>query len=114
MIKGMLKSNFKDTTYSIENAKKHLYLFLSVLMQWKKCIHSGGLASSIVTKQRGDMALVEGNIEVFNGNTAPIDFAKTMEDNAYGELWEILPSIVGKSALPWKNKHGDRATCKSN
>lgn len=49
-------------------------------------IHSGGLASSIVAKQRSDMAFVEGNIEVLNSHAVTIDLAETTEGNAHWEL----------------------------
>lgn len=67
-------------------------------------IHGGGLAGSIVTKQWGDMALVEGNIKVFNSRPVAIDLAETVEGNSHWELWEVLPSLRRKSALAWE-KH---------
>lgn len=52
----------------------------------KTHLHCGGLASSIVTKQRGDMALIERNIKVLNACTVAIKLAETKEANTHWEL----------------------------
>lgn len=56
-------------------------------------IHSGGLASSIVAKQCGNMTLVERDVQVLNGYSVTIEFAETVEGNADWQMGEILASM---------------------
>lgn len=49
-------------------------------------VHSGGLASSIVAKQCGNVTLVERDVQVLNGYLVTVEFAETMEGNTHWQM----------------------------
>lgn len=75
-------------------------------------IHGGGLASSIVAKQCGNVTLVKRDVQVLNGYSVTIEFAQTVEGNAHWQMWEILASLRRKIALVLK-KHKMKKDCKA-
>lgn len=76
-------------------------------------IHGGGLSSSIVAKQCGNMAFVERDVQVLNGYSVTIEFAETVEGNAHWQIWEILASLRWKTALVFKKHKWKKKDCKA-
>lgn len=49
-------------------------------------VHGGCLSSSVVAKQGGDVALVEGNIQVVDGNLVTVHLGEAVEGNTHWEM----------------------------
>lgn len=62
-------------------------------------LHGGGLSSSIVAQQCGDVSLVEGQIEILNGIPLPIGFGQAMEGHPYWHPSELAVLMRGEESV---------------
>lgn len=72
-------------------------------MKMLQNVHGGGLASSIVAKKWGDMALIEGQVKALNGCFFTVRLSETMECNTHRKVWKIF-SLVEEFTLVWKKQ----------
>lgn len=48
-------------------------------------LHSGGFPSTIVTQQRGDMSLVEGEVQAVNRMPLAVGLCQAVERDSHGQ-----------------------------
>lgn len=76
--------------------------------------HGGGFPGSVVTQQRGDVTLVEGDVQVLNGHPVAVDLAEAVEGDAHGQVREVLANLRRQSAVAWAESWGRRENRESN
>lgn len=72
----------------------------------KLAVHGGGLPGSVVTQQRGHVALVEGHVQVLNGHPVAVDLAEAVEGDAHWQVREVLAGLGRQSAVAWGEARG--------
>lgn len=62
-------------------------------------LHGGGLSSSVVAQQGGDVSLVERQIEVVYGVPPPVGFCQAVKGHAHWHCRELAVLVCGENSI---------------